>query len=192
VPHSLTTHSLAQVPDIAMKFAVRKTLGTVARVQSPFERSGKAVDGELRGALPLPPPLAELSVEQRQVVDKCRVLETETGDAKWEKLKSDLTFSQMWIKHVQAARGERSIAWGKGACVLDCPAATAVAWSMAFCGRDRMRISEEEGNPGERVRARKRKEGAGQVLSEHPAHPLHAQPGSWSREGPRTTTPWLR
>ncbi|GMI32162.1 hypothetical protein TeGR_g11318 [Tetraparma gracilis] len=87
----------------------------------------------------------------RLVVDKGQALQSEAADVPWENIKSDFPLTKMWIKHAPAARGERSIAWGKAACTVDCSANTVLAWSMAYCSRDRMRISEEEGNPARLV-----------------------------------------
>ncbi|GMI32785.1 hypothetical protein TeGR_g3036 [Tetraparma gracilis] len=139
------------VPDSAMKFATKKVLSTVDRVRDRYERSGTAVDAELRGEFPPPPLRADLGNTERLVVDKAWALQSEAEDVPWEVIKSDFPLTKMWIKHVPAARGERSIAWGKAGCTVDCSAITVLAWSMAFCSRDRMRINEEEGNPARLV-----------------------------------------
>ena len=88
-------------------------------MQDKFERKGKVVDAEMRSAFPLPPPLAELSDEQKRVVESCRYLENEE-EGEWEPLPSSSQFVDMWCKHTPAKRGERSIALGKATAGESC------------------------------------------------------------------------
>ncbi|GMI24475.1 hypothetical protein TeGR_g1808 [Tetraparma gracilis] len=92
-------------------------------------------------------PVSDLGETERRVLDECLALETASESIEWKQLKSDHTFVKMWSKHVPAARGERSVAWGKATTTLDCAPAVALAWSFDFCSRVRMQIDGEEGNP---------------------------------------------
>ena len=120
--------------------------GTVQPMQVKFKRNGKIVDKEMRDAFLKPPALAELSREQRTVVEVCKRLEGEKGGG-WETLASPSPFVNMWIKHAPVDEGGRSIVLGKATAVIDCPAHAALEFMFAYTSRERMRISSEEGNP---------------------------------------------
>jgi hypothetical protein len=145
------------VPDGAMKYAIKKSLAVVDRMLIRYERNGKAVDAELRGAFPPPPTFGELGADECLVMGKCRDLGSEAADVPWEVIKSALPFTKMWIKTLPPARGGKSVALGKATCVLDCSAHNAGAWQFNFDSRERNLVSAEEGNQGTRAkRAQKR------------------------------------
>jgi hypothetical protein len=88
-----------RVPDAAMKFATKKTLAIVDRVRDRHERSGTAVDAELRGAFPPPPTLGQLNEEQKRIAQSCMALETGSAAVEWTKLKSASPFVELGMKY---------------------------------------------------------------------------------------------
>ena len=140
------------IPKAIMASRTKRVLGAVQEMQDKFERKGAVVDAEMRSAFPPPPPLAELNIEQKLVVESCRYLESEEG-GEWEPLPSSSPFIDMWRKHTPAKKGERSVAIGKGTAVIDCPARDAAQFMFSYTSRERMRIDSEEGNPA-RLRQR--------------------------------------
>jgi hypothetical protein len=67
------------------------------------------------------------------------------GGLPWIKLKSPALVDE-WMQHVETG-GERSIATGKGECVIDATALDAAAWYFMVDGRKGLRASAEEGDP---------------------------------------------
>jgi hypothetical protein len=61
-----------------MNFGVKSALGVAEGLRDKYERSGKAVDAELRGAFPRPPLLRHLDDEQMRIAQSCIALETES------------------------------------------------------------------------------------------------------------------
>jgi hypothetical protein len=57
------------VPVLAMNWSIKNFLGAAEELRDKNERNGKAVDAELRGALPPPPP--RLSLTSEQVLHAC-------------------------------------------------------------------------------------------------------------------------
>jgi hypothetical protein len=76
------------MPNKAMEYATKGFLSIVDELREGYERSGKAVDDELRAVFPPPPPLIELEGEQVRVVNRCLALEVGSGAIKWQALKS--------------------------------------------------------------------------------------------------------
>jgi hypothetical protein len=104
------------------------------------------VDAELRSEFLGPP--SEFQEDQQQVVERCLKLEADTnaeGGLPWIKLKSPALVDK-WRQHVETG-GERSIATGKGECVIDAPALAAAAWYFMVDGRKGLRASAEKGDP---------------------------------------------
>ena len=60
------------LPRAFLNTRIKSTLSVVRNMQDKFERKGKVVDAEMRSTFPLPPLLAELSDEQRAIVENCR------------------------------------------------------------------------------------------------------------------------
>ena len=82
------------------------------------------------------------------MVERCLRLEADSnaeGGLPWIKLKSPPLVDE-WMQHVESG-GERSIATGKGECVIDAPALDAVAWYFMVDGRKGLRASAEKGDP---------------------------------------------
>jgi len=116
------------------------------------------VDAELR--LKFPEPTSEFQDDQVQVVERCVKLEADTnaeGGLPWIKLQSP-ALVDLWMQHAQAGAGERSIATGKAACVLDTSARNAAARYFFAGSRESMRINLAKGDPARVILAR---------LSEH-------------------------
>jgi hypothetical protein len=135
------------IPVQVMNYGVKSALGLVEVIRDLYERNGKAVDAELRGAF-LPPPLLNLlNEEQSRVAQKCLALEREQSAANWTPLKRISLFVEMWANYEPAKkRGERSIGIGKSVCELDCSAHSALAYRFAETGREASRVSRENGD----------------------------------------------
>jgi hypothetical protein len=86
-----------------MNFGVKSVLASAEKIRNKYERSGKAVDAELRGKFPPPPPKAILNEEQSRIARSCLGLEagatTVTGVVEWVKLKSSSPFVSMSMKY---------------------------------------------------------------------------------------------
>ena len=65
----------------------------------------------------------------------------------WTEIKSNVPFVTMHMKHIPPRKGERYVATGRAAATLDCHAIKALAYSFEYCGRERLRISRESGDP---------------------------------------------
>jgi hypothetical protein len=89
-----------------MNFGVKSALGFVEEVRDKYERNGKAVDAELRGALPPPPPMGQLNEEQTRIVQNCTALETGTAVVEWTKLKSPSPFVAISMNYTKPVRSE--------------------------------------------------------------------------------------
>jgi hypothetical protein len=87
------------IPVRAMNFGVKKALGLAEELRDKYERNGKAVDAELRGAFPPPPLVQQLEDEQAGVVLRCLALETGSAAVEWTKLKSASPFVSMSMKY---------------------------------------------------------------------------------------------
>ena len=120
------------IPSAIINAGLKNSLGIVQKMQVKFARNGKLVDKEMRDVFASPPPLAELSEEQRSVVEDCRSLESEDV-SEWKPLASPSPFVTMWMKHAPAKENERSIAIGKATAVIDCPVHEAAGESSETC-----------------------------------------------------------
>ena len=124
-----------------------------ARFARRYERSGKAVDAELRLKFPEPP--SEFQEDQIQVAERCLKLEADTnaeGGQPWVKLKSP-ALVDLWMQHAQDGAGERNIPTGKAACVLDTSARNAAA-RYILGSRESTRINLAKGDPARVILAR--------------------------------------
>jgi hypothetical protein len=68
-----------RIPVMAMNYGVKAALAFAESFRNSFERNGKAVDAELRRALPPPPSMETLNEEQAGVAQRCLALETESA-----------------------------------------------------------------------------------------------------------------
>jgi hypothetical protein len=111
-----------------------------------YERSGKAVDAELRSKFPAPP--SEFQEDQVQVVQRCLKVEADTNadvGLPWAKLESP-ALVDLWMRQALAGTGERCVTTGKAVCVLDTSARNAAARYFFAGGRESMRIHLAKGD----------------------------------------------
>jgi hypothetical protein len=94
------------VPVMVMNHGVKYALSVSEGVRDKYERSGKAVDAELRGALPLPPPMGQLNDEQTRIVQSCMTLETGSAAVEWTKLGSPSPFVELAMKYTKPVANE--------------------------------------------------------------------------------------
>ncbi|GMI19234.1 hypothetical protein TeGR_g13668, partial [Tetraparma gracilis] len=134
------------VPVRAMNYGVRNALGNVEDLRDKYERNGKAVDAELRGAFPPLPLLQQLDDEQARIAKSGLGLETGSAAVEWTKLASTSPFVELAMQHTKPVGREASIALGMAKATLDCSATEALVYQFAAFGREKMRISREEGN----------------------------------------------
>ncbi|GMI22407.1 hypothetical protein TeGR_g5792, partial [Tetraparma gracilis] len=120
----------------AMAWAVKSQLVIVKELQDKYMRNGARVDAEMRRAFPPPPPRGSLTSEQARAVK-----------GSWVELKSTSPFVSISLKYIEPEGKESSVALGKAKTTLDCSAKEAFAYQFATCGREKMRISEENGSP---------------------------------------------
>jgi hypothetical protein len=124
----------------------------------------RSLHSQVRAAFPPPPPLKTgLGEDQLELVRRGLRLEdgithtkkrssskgSRKSEASWTSLQSPTPHAvSMWAKRTPRLSGQRNIWTGRATCVVDTSAREAAAWLMAYCSRERMQISEEEGNPG--------------------------------------------
>ena len=63
------------LPRALINKRIKSTLSVVHDMQGKFARNGKVVDWEVRATFPRPPRLANLSIEQSNIVAEGRLLE---------------------------------------------------------------------------------------------------------------------
>jgi hypothetical protein len=97
-----------QVPDFAMSWAIKRTLGIVKRLQTKYMRNGKRVDAEQRLEFPDPPRLDQLSDEQKEIVARCRVLEVGSDLRQWTSLESHSSLVGMWMQYTESTGDEKT------------------------------------------------------------------------------------
>jgi len=149
----------ARVMDIVAKQQLRKANDK----QEKFRRNGKEVDREKVTALAevvrerRGVPLTE---DQAEVFERCSELLGEEGEEEedwklkalgWKDLDSPSPDVKMWMKYFPPKKGERSVGTGRAVGVIDCSAEEFAAWQINFCSNERIRISNEEGNPARLV-----------------------------------------
>jgi hypothetical protein len=91
---------------MVMNFGVKIPLGFAENIRDKYERNGKAVDAELRGAFPPPPPMDDLNEEQTRVVQRCLALETGSASVEWTPLQSTSPFVSMSMKYTKPVGSE--------------------------------------------------------------------------------------
>jgi hypothetical protein len=107
------------VPVLAMNFGVKTALATAEGLRDKYERSGKAVDAELRGDFPPPPLMNLLDEEQTRVAKSCMALETASAALEWTSLKSSSPFVALSMRYTKPVGNEprcarrESEAWPK-------------------------------------------------------------------------------
>jgi hypothetical protein len=95
------------VPVLAMNFGVKTALAFADLLRDKYERNGKAVDAELRRALPPPPPMDALNEEQLRIVQRLSALGTGSVAVEWSPLKSTTPFVLLSMKHTKPERNQR-------------------------------------------------------------------------------------
>jgi hypothetical protein len=89
-----------------MNYGVKIARGNAEYLRDKYERSGKAVDAELRGALPPPPLLRHLNEEQTRIARSCMALETGSASVEWTKLTSASSFVELAMKYTKPVSNE--------------------------------------------------------------------------------------
>ncbi|GMH98961.1 hypothetical protein TrST_g10973 [Triparma strigata] len=96
-----------------------------------------------------------LTEDQAAVFERCEELfEDARGEGfGWKRLKWRKQFAGLttWSKCAPTNKGENSIAAGKAVGIIDSSAEEVAAWTMDYCGQERMRISREQGHPARLV-----------------------------------------
>jgi hypothetical protein len=91
---------------MAMNWAVKMFLSSAEELRDEYERDGKAVDAELRGALPPPPQKNHLDEEQTRIAKSCLSLETASATIEWTPLKSTSPFVSLAMKYSKPVGSE--------------------------------------------------------------------------------------
>jgi len=99
----------------------------------------------MRCAFRKPPLRMSLDEEQQEVTDKCLELESDSSDLQWRDVNSNSPFVTSLLSTERTA-GARSMATSKTTSVLDCPALQALAWSYAYCSKERMKLHSSSGD----------------------------------------------
>jgi hypothetical protein len=94
------------IPVLAMNYGVKNALGNAEYLRDKYERGGKAVDAELRGAFPRPPLLQHLNNEQTRIARSCMALETGSASMKWTKLASPSPFVENAMTYTKPVGSE--------------------------------------------------------------------------------------
>jgi hypothetical protein len=94
------------IPVRAMNWAVKSFLNVMEVLRDKYERNGKAVDAELRGAFPRPPLLQHLNDEQTRIARSCMALETGSASMKWTKLASPSPFVENAMTYTKPVGSE--------------------------------------------------------------------------------------
>ena len=153
----------ARVMDIVAKQQLRKANDK----QEKFRRNGKEVDREKVTALTAVMEEQRgvaLMEDQAEVFERCEALNEETVGKEedwklkalgWKDLDSPSPDVKMWMKYFPPKKGERSVGTGRAVGVIDCSAEEFAAWQINFCSNERIRISNEEGNPARLMYVRK-------------------------------------
>jgi hypothetical protein len=89
------------VPEFAMKWGLKRSLGIVKRLQTKYMRNGVRVDAEQRQEFPGPPRLDQLNDEQKEIVARCKRLEVGSDLHMWTSLKSPSGLVDMWMHHTK-------------------------------------------------------------------------------------------
>jgi hypothetical protein len=97
-----------RVPVLAMNFGVKTALAIAEVLRDKYERGGKAVDAELRDALPPPPLMNTLNEEQTRVAKSCLGLETASANSMigWTPLKSSSPFVSISMQYAKPVGSE--------------------------------------------------------------------------------------
>jgi hypothetical protein len=132
-----------KIPVKLLNARVKTTLGFMRTMQRKFERNGRVVDAEIRETLSYLPALNELSFDQKAVLASCSALNRSGNISPRIELTSTDPFVNMWMEYSPPVKGERSVAVGGGAVVVDASAQEAAAWFSDYCGRERTRASKD-------------------------------------------------
>ena len=112
----------------------------------------KEIRDDFIAAIPSLPDVALLDDEQKEIVDECTKLETNTVTREWFDLKAPSPFTQMQMVYPYfdetddgSHRFPRSL--GRATCVVDTSAMDVLAWYDAFGSRENMRLAKESNDP---------------------------------------------
>jgi hypothetical protein len=94
------------IPVRAMNWAVKSFLNVMEVLRDKYERSGKAVDAELRGAFPPPPLMNLLDEEQTRIAKCCLGLETASATVEWTSLNSGSPFVALSMRYTKPVGNE--------------------------------------------------------------------------------------
>jgi hypothetical protein len=142
------------IPSWLGKMFVKGALSGARRLQNKYRRNGIVVDAEMRRHFSLPPRVSELTAEQRRVFDEARVLQQEVneeGAISWDPLPCSSPFVDMYSRFTRREFGDRPVSLGKAVALLDCTPKEALSYWFDFGGRERMKLSMEDGNPARLV-----------------------------------------
>jgi hypothetical protein len=127
---------------------VQGRLAIVDRIRQLHERSGRAVDAELRAAFLRPPPFRALDPGQRQLAERCGRLEGRVlGGVELDEVRSPTPLVLMSAKIMPALDKKTKEVLGRATATIDCPPLEGLAWWSAQCCREHMRRSREQGDP---------------------------------------------
>ncbi|GMH53091.1 hypothetical protein TL16_g01370 [Triparma laevis f. inornata] len=157
----------SRMPVSALEVVAMMQMGQANVLQEKLRRNGKEVDRE--GVVALAEIIGDrrevpLMEDQAPAFERCLAMlgDGGYGDEEWKLsvlgwkvLESPSPDVRMLIKYNPPKNGERSVGTGMGLGVVDCSAEEVAAWVMDYCSNERMRISEEEGNPA-RLELRKK------------------------------------
>jgi hypothetical protein len=89
-----------------MNWSIKNFLGNAEKLRDTYERSGKAVDAELRGASPPSPLRQHLNDEQTRIAQSCLGLETTSATVEWTQLKSSSPFVSLSMRYTEPVGSE--------------------------------------------------------------------------------------
>jgi hypothetical protein len=120
---SISLCSLSLCSSLSPEHSLRLCVAALSPLRDFFQRSDAAVDGEVAGSFPPPPPKGELSPDQKGHVERCLELEEDGAGPGWRAIKDQGKGGvSLWMKHTPPRRGLRTVALGRASCTLDCPA----------------------------------------------------------------------
>jgi len=139
-----------KLPAKFVNSTVGRSLDVVSQLKSFFERSGGAVDQELRDAFVERIPEVRTNDDQRDIIEE-QLGKVDLNDDKWEPLeKNSSAFVKLSKIHV---KGE-SNAWGRASATIDASAEKVVAWFWDYCSNERIAtVRNFEKNPRELIKS---------------------------------------
>ncbi|GMI34758.1 hypothetical protein TeGR_g897, partial [Tetraparma gracilis] len=149
---SISLCSLSLCSSLSPEHSLRLCVAALSPLRDFFRRSDAAVDGEVAGSFPPPPPKGELSPDQKGHVERCLELEEDGAGPGWRAIKDQGKGGvSLWMKHTPPRRGLRTVALGRASCTLDCPALRAAGSYANGMSRRGGRLAREAGDPARLV-----------------------------------------